>query len=273
MSFSFWLLLAITLCADIGAVAWLFYDLENSASSTSFIALAYAQVSYLSIWAALRNSVSRLRWLAPFGAGFVVAATMLLAALSWQLGQSSRSWVGLILAYLTLMWLHVALLLLLFWLLKPTRLLSTNIFTADRARWQFTTKHLFILMTGLPILVIVYTNSLIISSGVSLPGALAFAAWVTGNAVLPLLVFAIVLRRWPWPLQLAASVALAGAIGLLLNWVLAGLTPIYPVVLLLIQALVIWLWLRVFSLQRSADRSTELQPAPANVECEPPPMD
>ena len=194
----FWLLLAATLCVDVVTSVWFSQSLVQPqsrplSSATLLIALAYAQVSLVCIRAVLRRSTNWIQWLMPFGAGIVVATIIIVEGI-YEKPQREFPW-AVMLAYTSFMWVHVASLLFVLWLLKPTRLFARDVVAAGRSRWQFTIRHLLLLMTCLPILVIVFMNSEIVHSGVTASGTAQFVAWVTGNVVLPVVVVAIVERR------------------------------------------------------------------------------
>jgi hypothetical protein len=242
----FWLLLAATLCVDAAAIVLLFADgRRRPESATLLLALAYAHVSLLCVRCVLHSPTNWRRGLLPFVAGSVAAAIIVVAV---ERGRGSESWEAL-LAFISLMWVHVASLLLLLWLLKPMRLFVVGV-AADRSRWQFTTKHLFLLMTCLPILVIVFTNSAIVQSGVTMRGTLEFVGWVVGNVVLPVAIVAIVERGWLWIFQLAAGAVAALAVGMFLHWSVPNFSRQFPTLgFALLQAFALWVWLRTIRSQ------------------------
>ena len=270
----FWLLLAATISVDAVATAWMFDDLMQPMAVTLFIAMAYSQVSILCAWAVLCRPAIWIRWLVPFGVGFVVALIMTAAEIHLRTGQSFRweqllaffRW-ELLLAYTSLMWVHVATLLLLLWFLKPTRLFANYLGRTNQWSWQFTTKHLLLLMTCLPILVIVFKKSAIVRSGVTAHGFVEFVAWVVGNVLLLLAVAVTVQRKWKWVLRLAASAGAALVIGPFLQWAVPELSrTVYITAFSLIQAFVVWAWLETIRPHDCADIVNADESQPLEVE-------
>jgi hypothetical protein len=238
-----WLLLVATLCVDAIAIAWLFNDFSQPKTALLFMALAYAQTSVLCTWAILRPSKTRLRWIAPFAAGFL-AAIIITFADERQRYHQSFAWEQL-LAFASVMWVHVAGLLLLLWLLKPTRLFMHYSGGSDERSWRFSIKHLLILSTILPVLVIVFKNSAIVRSGVTSRGVWEFVLWVAGNIVLSVASAAITPKQWMWLLKLAACAGAGLASGLFLHWAVPDLSRegFSLTAFSLIQAFVSWVWL------------------------------
>jgi hypothetical protein len=259
----FWLLLAATLCVDIVATVWLFKETLQLRSATLFMAMAYAQISILCVWAVLRSTTIRFRWVVPFVPGFLAALTITLA----QVGKRSGAiftW-EVLLAFVSLMWVHVASLLLMLWLLKPTRLLASYIDGSRERSWQFTIKHLLILSTGIPVLVIVFKNSEIVHSGVTSRGFVEFVSWVIGNIALTVVIAAIAPKKWAWLLKLASYAGAGLALGPFLQWAVPELSresfsiPAFS----LMQAFVVGVWLETLQLHRPP-KSGEVENPPTS---------
>lgn len=122
----FWLLLAATISVDAVATYWIFDNESNTAAMTLYLALAFGQLSMLCEWAVLFHTVLGLRWLVPFVAGLPIALLMTFAA-----GEPGPD---ALFAYMSLMWVHVALILLVLWILKPTHSFQTFLITLTSAR-------------------------------------------------------------------------------------------------------------------------------------------
>jgi hypothetical protein len=248
----FWLLLAATLSVDAVVTAWIIDDIRQPTAITTFIAMGYAQVSILSDWAVLAHPTIRMRWVVPFGVGLAIALIITLVEMPHRLG-SEFDWQQL-LAFTSLMWVHVAAVCLFLWLLKPTRLFANYSVRSSQRSWRFTTIHLLILLPCLPLLIIVFKNSAIVTSGITARGIVEFVAWVFGNTALLIAIAVIVQRTWMWVWRLAACAGAAMAIGLFLNWAIPVLSRDFNTVAFsLIQALVIWAWLETLQPRSGAD--------------------
>jgi hypothetical protein len=237
----FWLLLAATLAVDTVAIVWFAGSPRLSAAATLLIALAYGQLSTLCDWAAFRSTLW-IRWLVPFATGFGVALTITVTETYHSPGPMIR-WEQL-LAFTSLLWVHVAVLWLVLWLVKPTRLFSHDTSISGRQSWRFTMKHLFILLTCLPILVIVFKKSAIVRHGITFHGFEMFVAWVALNAALLIAISVIIRRQWLLPLRFAACLGAAIVVGMLLQRLLPDLSKgLNMLAFSLIQTFVIWGWL------------------------------
>jgi hypothetical protein len=251
----FWLLLAATLAVDAVAIVWLAGSAARlSAAATLFIALAYGQLSALCDWAAFRSTLW-IRWLVPFAAGLAIALTITITQ-SYHSSGPMIPWEQL-LAFTSLLWVHVAVLWLVLWLLKPTRLFSHDASISSRQSWRFNIKHLFILLTCLPILVIAFKNSAIVRHGITLHGFEMFVAWVAVNAALLIAIAVIIRRQWLLPLRFAACLGAAIVVGMLLQRLLPDLSKALNMLAFsLIQTFVIWAWLELF--RKTRDETTDV---------------
>ena len=237
----FWLLLAATICVDAMATYGIldFGSEGHIAAVTLYIALAFGQLSVLCAWAVLWHVRLGLRWLVPFLTGIPIALTMAYVI--------SPPLIERLLSYTSLMWTHVALVLLSLWLLKPTRIFAGASDHSNQPSWQFSISHLLVLMTCVAVLTVVLRNADIL---VDEPAAVVF--FTIGNAILLIAIVAGTQTRWPWPLRLTASLGTAIIIAGICEWTQTSFADeINSFAFNLIQAIVIWLWLE------------QMRPAPA----------
>lgn len=235
-----WLLLAATLCLDAVAAVWVLRG-RGREIQTFFMALAYAQLSALCVWAVLLRTRSGSRWLMPFGAG-LLAALIIITSLDVSEPRAGRSVIEGVLLLTGMFWLYAATLLMFLWALKPTRLFTGYMRSSDYRPWRFATKHLLLVMTGVPILIVALK-----SSSESYRASPWIAVWTVGSTILTVFLSSLVQAKWAWPLRLAASFGAAIAIGVVGNWLVQFL-PRLSIDLshfFMIQAVLIWSWLEV----------------------------
>jgi hypothetical protein len=246
----FWLLLAATLCLDAIAIVWILRG-HGTEIQTFFMALTYAQLSTLCVWAVLVRTRSGFRWLLPFCAG-LLAALVIITCIALSEPQIQRPISEGVLLFAAMFWSYVAILSVFLWALKSTRLLAGYVRGADYRPWRFATKHLLLLMTGVPILIMAFRSSS--ESYAAIPW---IAAWTVGSTILTILLSSFVQTNWNWLLRLAASLGTATAIGVAGNW-LVPLLPRLSVNLIhffVIQAVVTWPWLEVLYTRAARDKS------------------
>lgn len=228
----FWLLLAATLAVDAVAIYWVNQEF-NPSSAVLYNALAFAQLSILSVWAILLPPKVQLRWLVPFVAGAIVA---LLLMTTRELGPQP----GTLLIVTVVMWGHVIICTCVLWLLKPTRLLADWIDPTTTQKWQFGTAHLLMLMTLLAVV------SISVKQAYALLSAPAFTATLfAGNAMLLIAILVSRSKIAHWPFRLVVSFGAA----LLIAVVCQSLPLKSPgfdfYVFFLVQAAMIWAWAEI----------------------------
>jgi hypothetical protein len=238
----FWLLLAATAVVDAVVVCWIFGDPRSELTGEPYYGLAFSQLSLLCAWVVLFRSRVGVGWIVPFIAGFLAAlgefwpyARDNVRVRAGQVYTVAPDWEQLA-SLAAMMWAHVILILLLLWLLKPTRLCRAFSCPTGERHWQFATRHLLIVMTCLAALLVVMRQSNISRDDVTL-----LITVPVMNATLFVAVLATAQAKWPWPIRLAASLAAALAIAGLCNWIPDSLN------LYLIQSITIWAWLQVMS--------------------------
>jgi hypothetical protein len=244
----YWLLLAATISVDAVATAWIF-DNEFD-PMTLYIALAFGQLSSLCAWAVLLHTRVGLRWPVPFVAGFPIAFVM-----SWARSQYE---VDTLFSFTGLMWVHVAIILSLLWLLRPTRIFADLSGRSNQRPWQFAVRHLLVLMTCLAILIVVLQRGEVL-----VDATVAVVSLMIGNAILLIAIIAATQARWPWPLRLAASLGAAIIIAGICEWTQAAFADeISSFAFNIIQAIVIWSWIEVIGPRRSAEVANADKPQP-----------
>jgi hypothetical protein len=234
----FWLLLAATLAVDAVATVQMFgTDISPSPrSALLYPALALGQLSVVSIWVVMFRPRIGATWLIPFAIGLAFALIFNVAR-----GDRTARTESLI-AYVGLFSLHVAVVLMSLWLLKPMQISAPIANVTEQRPWQFAVRHLLILMTCLALLAFVLShNDLLVRS------ILNVVSLVAGNAILLIAVVVSVRPRILWPLRLALSLGAAIGVALVCNVfgiAFAGEMNVFA--LFLIQAIVIWSWLELY---------------------------
>jgi hypothetical protein len=250
----FWFLLVVTVSVDAVATAWLVESTRQPSPQALilFMAIAYAQVSILCSWAVLFRATSWVRVITPFVAGLIVALIISTAEMFQRNEPNVR--LEQLLAFTALMWIHATVTCLLLWVLKPTRLFANYLGNSSHQAWRFTTKHLLILSTCLPVLVIVLKYSAIVRNGATAYGVLMFVSWSAANSVLLIAIAAVAQWKWNWFLKLAACLGVALAIGVFLHWCTPELSREFSLLAFsLIQTVVLWVWLELLAPCRYSD--------------------
>jgi hypothetical protein len=229
-----WLLLAATTCVDAVAVVWMFDSGLDNATATLYLSLAFAQLSIVCVWAVLIHQ--RLwAWIVPFAAGVVAALVMAAAEHATTPGDTRDEY----LAFTGLMSFHVAVILPMLWLIKPTRIGATLSELATRPRWQFSIIHLLILMTCLSILIGVFGRSEMLADEV-----ISVVTFPIANAALLAAVLAVQRLIGHWLLRCAASLGTALFVGAACELTQTAFADeLNALVGNLIQAFVLWFWL------------------------------
>jgi hypothetical protein len=233
----FALLLIATIYVDMMAIVWLYSERFSPPAATFYLSLAYAHVSILCVWTLVLRSRARLRWLAPFVAGLIIAAIVTYSARR----DSGHRPAELLFVFTALMWLHVALIAPVLWLLLPTRLVANYSGRTPERPWQFSLLHLLALMTGVPILIVVVSNAKPLFSDIS-----KLVSFPMANALLLFGALAAQSASRFWPFRLAASIAFALGLAAIAEWTqLALADETSSFAFFVIQIIVIWAWLEV----------------------------
>jgi len=232
----FWLLLAATICVDAVATIEVYWaELNEEPAAALFLALAFAQLGILCVWVVFVPKGIRFSWLAPLMLGIAVASVV---ALSASGPPASERWEGF-LAFIVLTWTHVAIVLPILWLLKPTRVGVAYANLGAKARWQFSMMHLLTVMTCLSILCVLLRQSEWAARDIVVLVTLPIA-----NVSLLLFVIVAVQSGRHWLLRLAISLAGALVISAVCEWSNAEIADgMNFFAFNLIQAIVIWPWL------------------------------
>lgn len=246
----FWLLLAATLAVDAVAIYWMFSKDNSAASGTFWIALSFAEISVLAIWAILFSPSVGLKWLAPFVGGCVVALIM------YQANSHSRDTTYLF-DITGLMWVHTTVAIALLWMLKPTRWLAKWSDDASQRRWQFSIAHILTLMTCVSVLCVLLGNVELLARDAKYAITLALA-----NSALLLAGLVISEQIRVGFLRFAASVGAAIAIAAICELTdIAFAREINLFAFNLIQMAMLWSWIEVIA---PASPSTSTSPSAAS---------
>lgn len=234
-----WLLLAATLSVDAVASFLVLSDGPMPALSvvSIYLALTYAQLSVLCAWVILVRPSIGWSWLTPFVAGGVFAIV------PWISNQppSSISAITLFSMVVAVWWVPIFFTLPVLWLLKPIRIFRQTTGNDSSYRWQFSTKHLLLLTTGLAFLL-----AFVELGWKHIGGKEGLVSLAIANTMLLITMIAIVQQRWFRLLRLAVGLAVACMLGVICNYLqIAYASWIDSIVFNLIQAIVIWPWLEV----------------------------
>jgi hypothetical protein len=200
-------------------------------------------------------------WIIPFIAALLIALNTAYAVMM----QDSRpsDWYDFYL-FVALMWAHVAIVVPLLWLLKPTRLFAVFADQADQRRWQFSTGHLLVVMTCSAVLLVVLGKSgWLVDSNLA-----SFGSLLIGNAILLVAIVVSTLSHWHWLLRLAASLAAAFIVAEVCELTDSAFASALNLVAYnLVQSMVVWSWLEVIRPPRrdevaSDEKPKRLVPAP-----------
>jgi hypothetical protein len=232
----FWLLIAATLCVDAVAISLIVGRDLNSETATFFLALAYGQLSILCVQVVLTPGQPGFRLLRTFFAG-VIAGYVLSAgephSSRWDQFQN-------FVAFVALMWIHVATALVLIWLLKPSKLCAGLAPRTVQRRWQFSTMQLLVLTTVLAALLGVLRHAGVLADHIGFVVGLTInnlvllflVVWGTSKVNVPIFI------RLAFSLLSALLVAI---VGVLISEELSR--EINPWILNILQAGVLWAWL------------------------------
>jgi hypothetical protein len=239
----FGLLLAATLAVDAVVGVWLLVDNLNQHFAVAFFALSFSQLSVLTTWVVLSSKYAGSRWLLPFVGGAAVAAYITF------LGDipPNASRMGIYLVSVVMMWFHVTAVLVIVWLLKPTRICASFNRQGDTSHWQLSLMQLLIVMSCLAILIVLVKNS----------------EWTTDGRLVALMTIPIVnfaplfgalaavQSNLHWLLRLALSIASGLMIAAVFEWIGSEFADkINLFAFSAIQAVVIWAWLEVMKPSR-----------------------
>jgi hypothetical protein len=251
----FWLLLAATLCVDAAIVTWMFAKGRVEESAPPFLAMSFAQLGILCVWVVFVPKQVRFSWIAPLVAGIVIAV---IVAVSADVDSPGERWEGFI-AFLVLTWTHVAIVLPILWLLKPTRIGVAYADPGTKPRWQFSVMHLLSAMTCIAVLSVLVRQSVWMRRQMDVLATLPMA-----NVSLLLLVVVAVQIRRHWLLRLAASLAGALAVAAAVEWSQAEIANgLNFFVYTLIQAIVLWAWLEIMRQRSELDMAAGAGQSPA----------
>jgi hypothetical protein len=232
----FWLLLAATLCVDVVAIGLIFGRPLTPDRATIFLALAYGQLSILSVRVVLAAGKTRVRWFVPFVVGAVAAYVLN----SGEPHATREDKFQNLLAFVGLMWIHVATVLLILWLLRPSKLCESFTDRAEQRRWQFSTMQLLVLTTSLAVLLVLLRHAGVLADHIGLVVSLSI-----NNLALLLLVMLVVSKEsLPGFIRLAWSLLFALLVAALCVWFAETLArEIRPWVFSIVQAITLWAWL------------------------------
>jgi hypothetical protein len=261
---NFWFLLAATLSVDAVASYWFFDENGGDASLTLYISLAFAQLSLICAWVVLFRERMGIGWIVPFVVGSIFALGIYVAQApkvhNATRGEIDFDWEGAVFL-IGIMFTHVAVMLPVLWLLKPTRLCARFSNAAGKHRWQFATGDLLLVMTCLAIVSVMLRRS-----DTSTGDVVSVVTVAAANTALFVAVLVATQATWPPPLRLAASLAAAlGVAEFCHRTQLAFADELNSFVFNLIQAVVIWLWLELMGPYHQVDDADSDKPVPVPV--------
>jgi hypothetical protein len=238
---NFWLLLAATICVDAVLMASTYAEAHGNIGSF-FVALVFGQLSALCVWASFASLQQFVRAIVPFA--FSIAAALWMG-LARPRTVPEISFEQLALAYCGLWLTHAAGLMSLIWALKQTAYGRRWSSPVDTGVWQFSIKHLLILMTTLAVLI-----SILRSADLIHEAWMFVVILIANNCGLALACLLVQGATWHVVVRLAAIAAVAlltaalfHAIG---NWDDAFAVN-------LIHAIVLFLWLEVGGIMPARD--------------------
>jgi hypothetical protein len=226
-------------------------------SAPPFLAMSFAQLGILCVWVVFVPKQVRFSWIAPLIAGITIAA---IVALSVDGPPVRERWEGFI-AFVVLTWTHVAIVLPILWLLKPTRIGVAYADPGTKPRWQFSVMHLLTVMTCIAVLSVLVRQSIWMRRQMDVLAILPMA-----NVSLLLLVVVAVQIQRHWLLRLAVSLAGALAIAAAVEWTQAQIADgLNFFVYALIQAIVLWAWLEIMRPHAAMDVAADVGQSPTSV--------
>lgn len=237
----FWLLLAATLCVDAVVVVWV---MESGADAAEILgwSLAFSQLGITCVWAIVCQPRVGWKWLVPIGLALAVAGTAVF--IERRITILSSAGIREIVETTSVLWLYVLITIGVLWLLKPTRVFKSYQATSTAPPWQFGLRHLILLMTLTPILLIAasvggdYGDTLL---DPYLLFCLGLSSLLLISAIL------VVQRPWHWVLKAGAlsSCALAISVTSIIPNPFSNELMLVTIPFHLILALVYWPWLEV----------------------------
>jgi len=232
----FWLLLAATLSVDAVVVSWAYAATLNRVEALYF-GLACGQISLISIWGYFSRAPRLWRWLAPLA--FAIASV---PTTTWLYNRGPTNWIfdsfEMAVVYLSLWVGQMSLIIAGLWFLRHTTFGQRWGHRADSGRWQFSMKHVLVVMTVTPILIVFLREAKIIHA-IWIP----IVAWAASSALLAVAAATICAAPWHAVLRLAALAALASLFAVVIA-VFFGLGDPKAVPINLIQAAVLFVWLQ-----------------------------
>lgn len=223
---NFWLLLAATISVDAVLLASTYAE-EHRHIDSLFVALVFGQLSALCVWALFASRQQFMRAIVPFAFSIAAALWMGLA----------RQAIQVVLAYSSLCLAHAAALIALLWALKRTKYGRRWSDPSDAGVWQFSIKHMLVVMTTLAVLVFILRSAVLFQEK-----WLLVVILIANNVGLALECVLVQGTAWHAILRSAAIAAVALLFGALLN-AIRDWTDVF--ILNLIHAFVLFLWLEV----------------------------
>jgi hypothetical protein len=240
------LLAAATICVDLLTIYWVFESQFTGEEQLSlFLALAFAQLSAVCVWAMSDRGNAAKRWIWPPVAGFAVALLITVA----DSGDRNRLDWEEFLAFIGFVAVHLVIVLTMLWFITPRQWLSKLLPNREHKR-QFTTLHLLVLMTGTAILLTILRDNGRLDNDQA-----SIATFGVTNAILLFAVLAILQTSWPMALRATSCLAIAIAMGAICEWMhLAFAGDLHLWAYFLIQAIVLVLWLEIAILPTNGDK-------------------
>jgi len=254
----FWLLLAATLAVDAVSIVAVYKNGNTPLMGAIYLALSLSQLSVVCYWVAVVRAQMGLAWVAPLALGVLIAFTITAVETERQEPRFGE----IVLAYIGLMWFHVAVALAALWLAKPTRLIATA--EASDPPWRFAMRHLLAVMTCLAVLAALMSHNAPI-----VREFFTVLVLVAGSVVLLVSATVVARRQWAWLLRLAAEFAVALLIAEVCIRLGVGFKDdLSWRALYLIQIIVIFAWLELYfapSISGVAQRDLSSSPEAASL--------
>ncbi|HEY3393422.1 MAG TPA: hypothetical protein VGK58_11995 [Lacipirellulaceae bacterium] len=230
---NFWLLLAATICVDAVLMASKYAEAHRHIGSF-FVALVFGQLSALCVWASFASRQQFVRAMVPFA--FSIAAALWMG-LARPRSVPQISFEQLVLAYSGLWLTHAAGLMSLLWALKRTKYGRRWSYPVEAGIWQFSIKHMLVVMTTLAVLIFILRSADLIQEG-----WLWVVILIANNVGLALGCVLIQGTAWHVVVRLAAIAAVA-LLFAALPYVIRNWAGVFAENL--IHAFVLFLWLEV----------------------------
>lgn len=228
------LLFAATIAVDLVAL-FLAHDPNTNRAAEIAMALFFAQINLACIWAVLSGHHIGVRAAAPFLLG------SLAALLIWAADDDQEWEIHTLVAFGLVFWIEAGLVVIVLWGLRPMRRFSSKSGKLVAQPWQFSVRNLFVLMTGLAVL-LTLANRI----GLSRVSLGIIAIDIASSLALVVAALEITTTHWHWLQRLAATVGIAVLIGAICQRTLDTFRLYRDLISFqLVQAVLLFIWLEL----------------------------